>query len=494
MWKPPERIKYKPQPGSSPTAEEARSALLFSPVRLGPLTLEQRTWVPAMVPWRSNEDGFVTDDVLDWYERFAKGQPGAIVIEATGIRDIPSGPLLRIGDDRFIPGLRELADVVRNASQGKTRLLIQVIDFLTIRRRPEPAKYFSRFLAVTDRHRERLAAHDWPEDRIREHLAGLPDAELDGILTEAELEALRMGYRERVTDLHLPHVKNLPQVLPDLFAQAARRAREAGIDGVELHYAHAYTMASFLSATNRRADGYGGPRKNRARLPLEVFHHVRRVAGEDYCVGCRFLSDECIDGGNTVEDAKYFAVEFAQAGMDFLSLSRGGKFDDAKQPLVGWAAYPYTGRSGYECMPGHISDETGPFGRNVEPVAQIKSAVNGAGHGTPVVVIGGIHGFQQAEALLREGRADIIGAARQSLADPDWYLKLRLGKGDQVRVCEYTNYCEGLDTKHKQVTCQLWDRLQLDEPGIKLSVDGRRRLVAPEWKEHQYSTRVDNPD
>lgn len=455
--------------------------MMFTPVKLGPLSLEQRTWVPAMVPWRSNEDGFVTDDVLDWYERFARGQPGAIVIEATGIRDIPSGPLLRIGDDRFIPGLRELADVVRNASRGKTRLLIQIIDFLTIRRRPEPAKYFARFLAVTDEHRERLNAHNWTEEQIREHLAGLPDAELDDILTEAELESLRMGYRERVTDLHLPHVKNLPRVLPDLFAQAARRAREAGIDGVELHYAHAYTMASFLSATNRRSDGYGGPRQNRVRLPLEIFEHVRHVAGEDYCVGCRFLSDECIDGGNTVDDAEYFAVEFAQAGMDFLSLSRGGKFDDAKQPLVGWAAYPYTGRSGYECMPGYISDEAGPFGRNVEPVARIKAAVNNAGYATPVVVIGGIHGYQQAENLLRQGKADIIGAARQSLADPDWYLKLRLGKGDQVRVCEYTNYCEGLDTKHKQVTCQLWDRLKLDEQGIKLSVDGRRRLVAPEW-------------
>ena len=141
--------------------------MMFTPVKLGPLTLEQRTWVPAMVPWRSNEDGFVTDDVLDWYERFAKGQPGAIVIEATGIRDIPSGPLLRIGDDRFIPGLKELADVVNSASQGKTRLLIQIIDFLTIRRRPEPAKYFARFLAVTDEHRERLGAHDWTEQRIR---------------------------------------------------------------------------------------------------------------------------------------------------------------------------------------------------------------------------------------------------------------------------------------------------------------------------------------
>ena len=482
MWKPPERIKYKPQPGPNPTAEEARSAMLFSPVKLGPLALEQRTWVPAMVPWRSNEDGFVTDDVLDWYERFARGQPGAIVIEATGIRDIPSGPLLRIGDDRFIPGLRELAETVKSASDGKTRLLIQVIDFLTIRRRPDPGKYFSRFLAITDSHREKLSARDWPEERIRAHLAGLPEKELDEILTGAELESLRMGYRERVTDMYLPHVKDLPQVLPGLFAQAARRAREAGIDGVELHYAHAYTMASFLSATNTRTDGYGGSREQRARLPLEVFRHVRRTVGEDYCVGCRFLSDECIDGGNTVDDAEYFAVQFAGAGMDFLSLSRGGKFDDAKQPLVGWAAYPYTGRSGYECMPGYISDNFGPFGRNVEPVAQIKAAVNGAGYATPVVVIGGIHGFQQAEELLRQGRADIIGAARQSLADPDWYLKLRLGKGDQVRVCEYTNYCEGLDTKHKQVTCQLWDRLQLDEPGIKLSVDGRRRLVAPEWK------------
>ncbi len=481
MWKPAQRIRHKPQPGVAPTADEVRAALLFSPVGLGPLTLEQRTWVPAMVPWRSNEDGYVTDDVLDWYERFARGQPGAIVIEATGIRDIPSGPLLRIGDDRFIPGLRELAQTVASASNGKTRLLIQVIDFLTIRRRPDPGKYFSRFLDITDEHRHKLNAQDWSEARIRDTLAKLAHEKLDPILTERELEALRMGYRERVTDLRLPHIKNLPQVLPDLFAQAARRAREAGIAGVELHYAHAYTMASFLSASNSRPDGYGGNRENRVRLPLEVFRRVRAVVGADYCVGCRFLSDECIEGGSNVDDAVYFAVEFARAGMDFLSLSRGGKFDDAKQPRIGWAAYPYTGRSGYECMPAYISDEQGPFGRNVEPVSDIKAAINAAGLTTPIIAVGGLYGFQQAESLLQDGKADIIGAARQSLADPDWFLKLRLGKGDEVRVCEYTNYCEGLDQKHKQVTCKLWDRQQLDEAGIKLSADGRRRLVAPEW-------------
>ena len=109
---------------------------------------EQRTWVPAMVPWRATEDGFVTPEVLDWYARFARGQPGVLVVEATGIRDVRSGPLLRIGDDRFIPGLRELVQVVRDASRGHTRLFIQVIDFLTVRRRPTPEAFFSRHLAL----------------------------------------------------------------------------------------------------------------------------------------------------------------------------------------------------------------------------------------------------------------------------------------------------------------------------------------------------------
>src|SRR6266705_3830253 len=103
-----------------------------------------------MVPWRATEGGFVTQANLDWYRRFAAGQPAALVVEATGIRDIPSGPLLRIGDDRFIPGLRRLVDTVRERSQGRTRLFIQVIDFVAVRRRPEPEKFFGRYLAVTD--------------------------------------------------------------------------------------------------------------------------------------------------------------------------------------------------------------------------------------------------------------------------------------------------------------------------------------------------------
>jgi 2,4-dienoyl-CoA reductase-like NADH-dependent reductase (Old Yellow Enzyme family) len=175
MWRPPERIHYAADPGRAPSREEAARSLLFSPLKVGRLALDQRTWVPAMVPWRATDDGFVSDDVVDWYERFARGRPGAIVVEATGIRDVPSGPLLRIGHDRFLPGLRRLVEAVEKASKGRTKLLIQIIDFLAIRRRPDPKKYFERFLAVTGAHRRAAGGENLPEAEVRERLLLLGD-------------------------------------------------------------------------------------------------------------------------------------------------------------------------------------------------------------------------------------------------------------------------------------------------------------------------------
>jgi 2,4-dienoyl-CoA reductase-like NADH-dependent reductase (Old Yellow Enzyme family) len=481
MWHPDPFVRHQLPGARWPSAEEAAASRLFSPLSSGRLRLADRTWVPAMVPWRATDDGFVTDDVLAWYERFAQGEPGVIVVEATGVRDVPSGPLLRIGDDRFIPGLRRLVDAVRRASGGRTTLFIQIIDFLSIRRRPAREAYLGRFLKLTDTHRAALGAQGQGDDEIRAALLGMPDEQLRTVLTPREQEAMDYGLRERVTDVDQPHIRDLPRTMPGIFAAAASRAAEAGFDGVELHYAHAYTMASFLSARNTRADGYGGPREQRVRLPLDVFDAVRTAVPASFVVGCRYLSDECIDGGNTVDDGEFFGVEFARAGMDFVSLSRGGKFEDARQPKVGWAAYPYTGRSGWECMPTVLADTFGPFGRNLEPAARIRAAMRGAGLSTAVVVAGGMSTFEQAEGALASGAADLIGAARQSLADPDWFLKMRLGLGDQVRRCVFTNYCEGLDQVHKQVTCKLWDRESLDEPGVTRSAEGRRRLVAPRW-------------
>ncbi len=481
MWRPPERIRHDSGPADWPSAQTAAASRLFSPIQVGPLLLPHRTWIPAMVPWRATDDGFVTQDVLDWYERFAQGRPAVLVVEATGIRDVPSGPLLRIGDDRFIPGLRQLVEVVRRASRGETRLFIQLIDFLSIRRRPDPARYFADFLVLTDHHRRAFGTSGATDAQIRAWLAGLARSELDSVLSGRELEALEHGARERVTDMHLEHIRDLPLQLPPLFGAAARRACKSGFDGVELHYAHAYTMASFLSPLNTRADGYGGAVEGRVRLALEVYARVRADLGADFPIGCRFLADECIEGGGSVSDAEYFACEFAMAGMDFLSLSRGGKFDDAQQPKVGTAAYPYTGPSGYECMPSYYSDAKGPFGRNLHATARIRAAVRAANCSTPVITSGGIHNFAQAEAVLASGQADVVAIARQALADPDWFTKILSGRGGQVRLCIYTNYCEALDQRHRQVTCELWDREALDEPGISKSADGKRRLVAPPW-------------
>jgi 2,4-dienoyl-CoA reductase-like NADH-dependent reductase (Old Yellow Enzyme family) len=479
MWKPAERIRHAPLPGGWPTREAAARSLLFSPLAAGRLRTATRTWLPAMVPWRATEEGFVTDELLAWYERFARGRPGALVVEATGIRDVPSGPLLRIGDDRFVPGLAELAAVVRRASGGETRLLLQLIDFLAVRRRPERDRYLLRYLRLREGHYEKLSLKGRTEDEARAALVRLSDEELRAVLSEREWEALEYGYRERVTDVELPHVAALPRTLPGLFAAAAERVERAGFDGVELHYAHAYTMASFLSRRNTRGDGYGGSLAGRVRLPLEVLAAVRARVSPSFVVGCRYLADECIDGGSDLADATYFGVALARAGVDFLSLSRGGKFEDARQPRVGQAVYPYTGPSGWECMPSFLADARGPFGRNVAPAAAIRTAVRDAGCATPVVVTGGIHSFAQAEAILAAEQADLVGAARQSLADPDWWTKIRDGRGDEIRRCTYTNYCEGLDQMHKPVTCRLWDRERLDEPGARLSADGKRRLVAP---------------
>jgi 2,4-dienoyl-CoA reductase-like NADH-dependent reductase (Old Yellow Enzyme family) len=435
------------------------------------------------VPWRATADGLVSPAVLDWYRRFAEGRPGTLVVEATGIRDVPSGPLLRIGHDRFVPGLAELVAAVREASGGSTRLLIQVIDFLAIRRRPERSRYLREFLVLTDRHREHMGRLDpsldvTDESRVREALLDCPPHVLDRVLDARERHALAHGAREHVSDVHEPHIAALPQVLPGLFAQAASRAREAGFDGVELHYAHAYTMASFLSRLNDRQDGYGGSREGRLRLPLEVLATVRARVGDAFTVGVRFLGEEGIEAGSDADDAVAYGRALAAAGADYLSISRGGKFEDAAQPRVGQAAYPYTGPSGHLCMPS-VFDAVPPFGANLHLAAAVRRGVRDAGLSTPIVASGGINGFRLAEHALREGTADLIGAARQSLADPDWFLKMREGRGHEIVRCLYTNYCEALDQQHKQVTCQLWDRLPVSDADAPRSADGHRRLVAP---------------
>jgi len=401
--------------------------LLFSPVSVGPLTLPNRVWLPAMVTWLGTDTGDITDDVLSRYVRYARGGAGMIVVEAMGIRDVASGPLLRIGHDRYLPGLRRLADAVHGA--GEAKVIPQIIDFLKIGRR-DPARALARLEARYP------GCSKWSEEVLSDRL------------TTREYRDYAYGFRQDIEDLSIDEVR----ALPGHFAAAARRARLAGFDGVELHFAHAYTMASFLSATNHRPDEYGGSAANRVRLAVEVVKAVRAEVGTDFCVGCRILGSDDVYGGSTLEDSSYHARALAAAGLDFISVSRGGRFEDCKRPSVGEAAYPYTGHSGLMCMPTRDF----PDAPNMFLPSAIRRVLRASGLSTPVVGAGKINTYAVAEGALQSGSLDLVGMARGLLADPDWPKKVLAGQEGEVRRCKYTNVCESLDRAHLPVRCQLW--------------------------------------
>jgi dimethylglycine catabolism A len=420
--------------------------LLFQPLPLGRggAVLPNRIWLPAMVTWRGTDDGFVTPAVREIYRRYAEGGAGMIVLEATGVRDVASGPLLRLSHDRFVPGLRALRDEMRALSPAL--VVPQIIDFLKIARRKPTRAFIEGAVGRDELPESALAMSDDSFER-----------DAPSFLSPRQLRDFRFGYRQTIEDLDADEIARIP----GFFADAAARARAAGFDGVELHFAHAYTVASFLSVTNARTDAYGGTFENRMRLPLAIVRAVRAAVGDAFVVGCRYLGSEDIRGedgvlrGSTLADACAIGVALCRAGLDFLSVSRGGKFEDALQPPVGEAAYPYTGNSGHACIPRRKHD---PLGVNVHLAAGVRAAVRAAGLATPVVASGKIVGLEQAGRILERGDADLVGMARALLADPDLPRKWRARAETAVRRCVFCPFCEEEDQYHRLVTCTLWPK------------------------------------
>ena len=382
------------------------ASLLFTPTTAGRPRLANRIVLPAMVTRLSGEDGHVNDAIRERYVRFAEGGPGMIVLEAMAVHSSKSGPLLRICGDEFIAGLADLRRRMGDVSES--RVVPQIIHFLKISRN---------------------------------------------------------GYRQKVGDLTPEEILGIR----DAYAAAAERARRAGFDGVELHMAHAYTLSSFLSRRNQRPDEWGRTLENRLRLPSETLAAVRAAVGADFPVGIRFLAEECIKDGATVEETQLTALRFAQLGADWLSLSHGGKFEDAVAK-PGEPLYPYTGYSGDRCMPS----KQYPDGANLASAAAIKAFVRSHGYETPIVATGKIHTRELAEEILASGKADWIGMARPLLADPDLPRKWRDGEDDRVIGCVYANVCKSLDESFQEVRCYLWPKGALQAPR---SAD----RVAPAW-------------
>ena len=370
---------------------------LFEPLNINGMVIPNRVMVPAMVTHLCDEGGTVNDAVIERYAAYAAGGTGLIIVEAMAIHQNKSGALLRASEDKFIPGLRELTQRVHDTSDSK--IVPQIIHFTKV---------------------------------------------------------ARTGWRQTIDTLSVEEI----DVLVDQFGAAAARVQEAGFDGVELHSAHAYTLSSFLSRVNPRSDRYGGDTiEGRLRLIGRVMDSVRRRVGQDFPVCVRFNAEEFIKNGYTVQESKLIAQRFAELGFDYLSLSVGGKFEDAVH-VPGQVLFPYSGYSGDRCMPGKWL----PRALHINLAAEIKAHLVSKGFNIPVAIAGKLSDPQDAEDVLVRGDADMVAIARGLLADPAWCNKVKNGQIDRIVQCDYCNVCKQLDGTHKPVICYLWPKGSLQSP------------------------------
>lgn len=365
--------------------------LLFEPYRINAnLQFENRIVMPPVVTRLATSEGHVTEKLIERYLMYAQGGAGFVITEAVSVKEQKSGQLLRLNADAFVPGLKALTRRVHD--QTPCKIAPQIIHFMKI---------------------------------------------------------ARSGYRQKVEDLTLEEICDIPR----LFAEAAARAREAGFDAVELHYAHAYTMASFLSRHNHRTDDYGGTLKKRLRLAEEVLLATRKAVGDDFVIGARINGDEFTLGGNTPAQSKPIALRLAELGLDYISVSAGGRFEDAV-PRPGEALDPYTGYSGHRTMPPIWMDQK----VNVHLAAEIKAVLNQSGYTLPVITAGRIPDAQTANGILEKGQADLIGIARPILCDPYWPVKYRENREKDVLKCIYCNECREAEGAFQEVVCARWKK------------------------------------
>ena len=313
-----------------------------------------------------------------------------IVVEATGIRDVPSGPLLRIGHDRFVAG--PAASSSRAVQRGVERrdAAVHPADRLPVD--PAPARRATSSSRGSSRSRERASRGAAPRRRCSALDATTSSARgsrrcADGELADDAVAARARGPRARLSRArhrHAPaaHRASCRAVLPRPVRRRGRRARSRpGFDGVELHFAHAYTMASFLSALNTRDDGYGGSREHRVRLPLEVIAAVRAARRRRAASSAAATSaTTSIEGGNRTSTTRRGSASSSRAPASTSCRSRRAASSRTRSSRrSAGPSYPYTGQSGYECMPTIYSDARGPFARNVPLAATIRAAVRDAG-------------------------------------------------------------------------------------------------------------------
>lgn len=365
---------------------------LNQPGHIGTLQLKNRMLVAAMGVNLAEEDGSCGDRILAYHERQARGGAGLIVMGATGIA-WPTGSVqprqVAISEDRHIPGLRKLADACHKHG-AKVAAQIHHGGLVAAQGLNDRNVWIP---SLPPRGRSDLADYMLVDEMMSMHNPDAPQQELQ-VLTAQDIATLTGQY-----------------------AAAAVRAREAGLDGVEIHAGHGYIISEFLSpAMNQRDDEYGGTLENRARLLLEVIAAVRARVGSDFPVWVKMDSQEFgREQGITLEDAKVTARMVEEAGVDAIAVS----------------AYHDPGRGATHAD----SNVPHPVEQMVGNAIAIKRCLS-----IPVITAGRIEP-ESADRHIARGNFDFLGMGRKILADPDLPNKLATGQRDQIRPCIYCYCC-----------------------------------------------------
>ncbi len=353
---------------------------LFEPGKIGKMELPNRLIMAPMGTKCYDEQGRMRERVVDYYVERVKGGVGFIIGQSSVILSESRAPGRScIFDDSFIPPLRLITDAVHEHG-GK--IAWQLAHY---------GKELAKFSHMVDQPEE-IKLVD-PQEATRQ-----------------DIERLVEGYGE-----------------------AARRLREAGFDAVEIHGAHGYLVAQWLSPRhNRRTDEYGGDAERRARFACEVIARVRKKVGADFPVMLRFSGGGFIEGGITLEDSVRQAPLFVKAGADALDVSAGetGSYD--------------------RVVPCYLF----PDGVSVYLAEAIKKAVN-----VPVITAGKIGDPLLAERILEEEKADFIAMGRALLADPELPNKAREGRLEDIRRCIYCNNCHNIEwrvgVRERGISCTI---------------------------------------
>lgn len=337
---------------------------LFSPLKIGTMELKNKIAMAPMTLGFESQDGTVCEKLIDFWEARAKGGAGLIIVDVVTVdNSVPYlGNTIGLGRDETIPSFRKFVDRMH---QYGTKVIPQI-------------------------------SHPGPESIS--WAFGVPPVGPSVYPNQ---------FGKLVRELSVEEIEEIIEKYGD----AARRAKEAGCDGVELHCAHAYMLAgSFLSPLrNKRTDKYGGDMDGRARFTLEIIRNMKSKAGSDFPIIMRISGDERVPEGNSLSDMQYIVPKFVEAGVDGFEISGGTQYE------LCWKIIP--------CQSEKI-------GINALEAAAIKKVA-----GVPVIVVGKINDARYAEEIIRNGYADGVVMGRALLADPELPNKAMEGRFEDIAPC-----------------------------------------------------------